>query len=82
MSNVALVGQKAIFCMHDHQTIAVGEIALWDALLQDELDNDVLETVSDIALDSAGYYLLHPPGKQANAMTEAFADWIGRQIYS
>ena len=51
-------------------------IALWDALVQDELDNDVLETVSDIALDSAGYYLVYPPGKEANAMTEAFADWV------
>ena len=51
-------------------------IALWDALVQDELDSDVLETVSDIALDSAGYYLVYPPGKAANAMTEAFADWV------
>ena len=55
-------------------------IALWDMLVQDELDSGVLETVSDIALDTAGYYLVYPPNKAANTLTEAFADWINGSL--
>ena len=51
-------------------------IALWDELVEEELADGVLESVSDITLDTAGYYLLYPPGKQSNELTLAFETWI------
>jgi len=55
-------------------------IALWDVLVRDELDSGVLEQISDIALESAGYYLVYPPGRDVNVLTEAFADWINNSL--
>ncbi len=64
---------------HVQAVIDVQGIASRDVLVQDELSSSVLETVSDIALTSAGYYLVYPPGKDANALTAAFADWINSE---
>lgn len=55
-------------------------IALWDKLVQDELDSGVLESVSNITLNSAGYYLVYPPGKGVYSLTGAFKRWILGEI--
>ncbi len=55
-------------------------IALWDMLVQDELDRGVLEQVSDVAVENAGYYLVYPPGRNANPVIEAFSDWINSSL--
>lgn len=55
-------------------------IALWDMLVQVELDRGVLEQVSDVAVETAGYYLVYPPGRDANPVIEAFSDWINSSL--
>jgi LysR family glycine cleavage system transcriptional activator len=56
-------------------------IALWDSLVQNELDSGELCYLSDIALDSAGYYLYYPlPAAERSEVTSIFTDWIKHQL--
>ena len=56
-------------------------IALWDSLVQNELDSGELCYLSDITLDSAGYYLLYPlPPAERSGVTSIFTDWIKHQV--
>ena len=55
-------------------------IALWDCLIQDELDSGVLHHLSDLALNDAGYYLLCPQAStEPGQAIEKFSDWISKQ---
>ena len=55
-------------------------IALWDALIQNELDSGELFYLSDISLNDAGYYLLYPPpASEHSDSVKLFVDWIGDQ---
>ena len=55
-------------------------IALWDSLVQNELDLGELCYLSDVALDDAGYYLVYTaPATERSAVVATFVDWIGRQ---
>ena len=55
-------------------------IALWDALIQNELESGELFYLSDISLNDAGYYLLYPaPASERNDAVQVFADWINNQ---
>jgi len=55
-------------------------IALWDSLVQNELDSGELCYLSDIALDSAGYYLLYTiPSTERGEVTSIFTDWVKHQ---
>lgn len=55
-------------------------IALWDSLVQTELDSGELYYLSDVTLDNAGYYLVYTaPVAQRTAVVTTFADWIRRQ---
>lgn len=52
-------------------------IALWDALVQNELNSGELRYLSDVTLDDAGYYLVYTAsaGERAAVVT-TFVDWI------
>ena len=55
-------------------------IALWDCLIQDELDSGVLHHLSDLALNDAGYYLLYPQANtEPGQAIEKFSHWISKQ---
>jgi LysR family glycine cleavage system transcriptional activator len=55
-------------------------IALWDSLVQNELDSGELCYLSDIALDSAGYYLHYTiPATERGEVTSIFTDWVKHQ---
>jgi LysR family glycine cleavage system transcriptional activator len=55
-------------------------IALWDALVQAELDSGELCYLSEVALEDAGYYLVYSaPASDRSAVVATFADWIRHQ---
>ena len=55
-------------------------IALWDALVQYELNSGVLCYLSEVALDDAGYYLVYSaPSTDRSAVVATFVDWISQQ---
>ena len=55
-------------------------IALWDALVQNELDSGELCYLSEVALDDVGYYLVYTAlATDRNAVVETFIDWISHQ---
>jgi len=55
-------------------------IALWDALVQNELESGELCYLSEVALDDVGYYLVYTaPAADRNAVVETFIDWISHQ---
>ena len=54
-------------------------IALWDALVEPEIQTGKLVYVSDIWLDNYGYYLVYPNGVPDHSASMAFRDWIIRQ---
>ena len=56
-------------------------IALNDALIQDELDNERLFRLSDKALDNYGYFLAFQPGAYSNPDVEAFATWLKIELH-
>ena len=56
-------------------------IALNDALIQDELDNERLFRLSDKALDNYGYFLAFQPGAYSNPDVEAFATWLKSELH-
>lgn len=55
-------------------------IALWDSLVQHELDSEELCYLSEVALEDAGYYLVYtaPAGERSDVVA-TFADWISQQ---
>ena len=56
-------------------------IALWDELVQTELDSGELHYLSDVTLDNAGYYLVYTaPAARRSPVVATFADWIRRQV--
>ena len=55
-------------------------IALWDALIQNELDSGELFYLSDIPLDDAGYYLLYrEQDAERSDAVQIFVNWINKQ---
>lgn len=56
-------------------------IALNDALIQDELDNERLFRLSEKALDNYGYFLAFQPGAYSNPDVEAFATWLKSELH-
>ncbi len=55
-------------------------IALWDSLVQNELDSGELSYLSDVPLEDAGYYLVYPTQPaRSSAVMKIFVDWIGQQ---
>lgn len=55
-------------------------IALWDSLVQNELDSGELSYLSDVSLEDAGYYLVYPTQSARNsAVVKTFVDWISHQ---
>ena len=55
-------------------------IALWDDLIQNELDSGELFFLSDLAIGDAGYYLsCSSPASERSAATEIFIGWIQQQ---
>jgi LysR family glycine cleavage system transcriptional activator len=55
-------------------------IALWDSLVQHELDSGELCYLSDVALEDAGYYLVYTaPVAERSEVVATFADWISQQ---
>lgn len=55
-------------------------IALWDDLVQSELDSGELFFLSEVALENAGYYLsCSSPTMERSAATETFIHWINEQ---
>ena len=68
---------------HDRvQAVIDGQgIALWDALLQNELDSGALCYLSEVALDDAGYYLAYTaPAAERSAVVATFVDWIRHHV--
>ncbi len=56
-------------------------IALWDDLVQNELDTGELFFLSDLALEGAGYYLsCSSPALERSVATEIFIGWIQHQF--
>ena len=52
-------------------------IALWDELVQTELDSGELHYLSDVTLDNVGYYLVYTASAaQRSSVVTTFADWI------
>jgi LysR family glycine cleavage system transcriptional activator len=51
-------------------------IALWDALVEPEVQAGKLVYVSDIRLDDAGYYLVYPRGAPGRTVVSDFREWI------
>ena len=55
-------------------------IALWDDLIQNELDSGELFFLSELAVKDAGYYLsCSYPSMERSAATETFINWINEQ---
>ena len=55
-------------------------IALWDDLVQNELDSGELFFVSDLAIETAGYYLSSSsPASERSTAAETFINWIRQQ---
>ena len=55
-------------------------IALWDDLVQSELDSGELFFLSELALEDAGYYLSSStPALERSAATKIFVGWIQHQ---
>jgi len=55
-------------------------IALWDSLVQNELDSGELCYLSDVVLDDAGYYLVYTASaSERSAVVAIFVDWIRQQ---
>ncbi len=55
-------------------------IALWDDLVQNELDSGELFFLSELAIEDAGYYLsCSSPALERSAATETFIGWIQYQ---
>lgn len=55
-------------------------IALWDELVQPELDSGELDYLSDVTLDNAGYYLVYTaPAARRSPVVTNFSEWIRRQ---
>jgi LysR family glycine cleavage system transcriptional activator len=55
-------------------------IALWDDLVQNELDSGELFFVSDLAIETAGYYLSSSsPASECSTAAETFINWIRQQ---
>ena len=55
-------------------------IALWDSLVQAELDSGELSYLSDTALESAGYHLVvTAPTPERTTVASVFAEWIAGQ---
>ena len=49
--------------------------------MQNELDSGGLCYLSDIALDTAGYYLVYTaPATERHSDITTFVDWINRQV--
>lgn len=52
-------------------------IALWDDLVRSELESGELCYLSDIAIEEAGYFLLHLANQnQRSTVIQKFSDWI------
>lgn len=51
-------------------------IALWDALVEPEVQAGKLVYVSDIQLEDAGYYLVYPRGGPSRAVVSEFREWV------
>ena len=64
------------------QAVIYGQgIALWDALVQNELDSGELCYLSEVALDDVGYYLVYKdPVIDRSAVIDTFVDWISLQL--
>ena len=56
-------------------------IALNDALIQDELDNERLFRLSDKTLDNYGYFLAFETGAYSNPDVEAFATRLKSELH-
>jgi len=55
-------------------------IALWDDLVQNELDSGELFFVSELAIETAGYYLSSSsPVSERSTAAETFIKWIQQQ---
>ena len=55
-------------------------IALWDDLVQNELDSGELFFVSELAIETAGYYLSSSsPASERSTAAETFIKWIQQQ---
>ena len=55
-------------------------IALWDDLVQNELDSGELFFVSELAIEAAGYYLSSSsPVSERSTAAETFIKWIQQQ---
>lgn len=55
-------------------------IALWDDLVQNELDSGELFFVSDLAIETAGYYLSSSSrASERSTAAETFINWIRQQ---
>ena len=55
-------------------------IALWDALVQNELNSGELRYLSDVSLVDAGYYLVYTaPAAERAAVVTTFVEWIRQQ---
>jgi DNA-binding transcriptional LysR family regulator len=55
-------------------------IALWDDLIQNELDSGELFFLSELTIEDAGYYLsCSSPAWERSAATETFIGWIQHQ---
>lgn len=51
-------------------------IALWDALVEPEVQAGKLAYVSEIRLEDAGYFLVYPRGAREQAVVSDFREWI------
>lgn len=51
-------------------------VALWDALITPEIQQGLLQPVSEISLEDYGYHQLFPNGRDSTAMAKAFRSWI------
>ena len=55
-------------------------IALWDDLVQNELDSGELFFVSELAIETAGYFLSSSsPASERSTAAETFIKWIQQQ---
>ena len=56
-------------------------IALWDGLVQNEMDSGELCFLSEVALEEAGYYLVYTtPAAERRSVVITFIDWITQQL--
>jgi DNA-binding transcriptional LysR family regulator len=57
-------------------------LGLYDELAQPELDSGMLQSISDVALDNHGYYLVYPLKREASAAVSVFRQWMQDEVAS